>query len=131
MEIDNLKDHVLNVGDDKEAGAVKTGADKKKKRKLTMEESNELRSTKMVKHRATIAQKDVTFADFNFIMVLGRGTFGKVFLVELKSNKKLYAVKSIRKDILIEYEQVESTLLEKQIMLEVEHPNLIYMVYVF
>jgi classical protein kinase C beta type len=43
----------------------------------------------------------VTFADFNFLMVIGRGTFGKVFLAELKTNKKLYAVKSIRKDILI------------------------------
>lgn len=64
-------------------------------------------------------------------MVLGRGTFGKVFLVELKSTKKLYAIKSIRKDILIEYEQVESTLLEKQIMLEVEHPFLVNMDYVF
>jgi len=34
-------------------------------------------------------------------MVIGRGTFGKVFLAELKENKKLYAIKSIRKDILI------------------------------
>ena len=35
-------------------------------------------------------------------MVLGRGAFGKVFLAELKFNKKKYAIKSIRKDILIE-----------------------------
>ena len=34
-------------------------------------------------------------------MVIGRGTFGKVFLAELKENKALYAIKSIRKDILI------------------------------
>ena len=81
-----MKDHVLNL-DEKEAGAVKTSSDKKRKRKLTLEESNELRSTKMIKHRSTIAHKEITFQDFNFIMVLGRGTFGKVFLVELKSNK--------------------------------------------
>ena len=35
-------------------------------------------------------------------MVLGRGAFGKVFLAELESDKSLYAVKAIRKDILIE-----------------------------
>jgi len=35
-------------------------------------------------------------------MVLGRGAFGKVFLAELQINNQLYAIKSIRKDILIE-----------------------------
>jgi len=35
-------------------------------------------------------------------MVLGRGAFGKVFLAELTTDKSLYAVKSIRKDILID-----------------------------
>ena len=83
-----------------------------------------------MKHRSTLARKTISFDDFNFIMVLGRGTFGKVFLVELKATKKLYAIKSIRKDILLEYEQVESTMLEKQIMIEVDHPFLINMDYV-
>jgi len=45
--------------------------------------------------------QDPTFEDFNMLMVLGRGTFGKVFLAELKTDKTLYAIKSIRKDILI------------------------------
>lgn len=89
-------------------------------------------STKLLKKRATIAQqKEITFNDFEFQMVLGRGTFGKVFLVEQKDNKQLYAIKSIRKDILIQYDQVDSTLLEKQIMLDVEHPFLCSMDYVF
>jgi serine/threonine protein kinase len=35
-------------------------------------------------------------------MVIGRGAFGKVFLAEMKTNKKLFAVKSIRKDILLQ-----------------------------
>jgi len=46
---------------------------------------------------------DIKFDDFKILMVLGRGAFGKVFLAELtKANKSLYAVKSIRKDILID-----------------------------
>jgi serine/threonine protein kinase len=45
--------------------------------------------------------KDPSIDDFKKLMVLGRGTFGKVFLVELKTDKSLYAIKSIRKDILI------------------------------
>ena len=74
---------------------------------------------------------DVTFNDFKFLMVIGRGTFGKVFLAEYKENKKLYAVKSIRKDILIQYDQVENTILEKDIMFECDHNNLAGMDYVF
>ena len=75
--------------------------------------------------------KDVTFADFNFLMVIGRGTFGKVFLAELKTTKKLYAVKSIRKDILIQYDQIENTILEKDIMFECDHPFLVGMEFLF
>ena len=44
-----------------------------------------------------------TLADFKMLVVLGKGTFGKVFLAEFNKNKKLFAVKVIRKDILIEY----------------------------
>lgn len=73
----------------------------------------------------------MSFADFNFLMVIGRGTFGKVFLAEYNENKKLYAVKSIRKDILIQYDQVENTILEKDIMFECDHPFLVGMEYLF
>jgi serine/threonine protein kinase len=40
-------------------------------------------------------------------MIIGRGRFGKVYLAERM--EKLYAIKAIRKDTLIEYNQVQST----------------------
>lgn len=98
-------------------------------RKLTDQDKSDLRATKLVKNKT--GQKEITFNDFNFLMVIGRGTFGKVFLVELIENKKLYAVKSIRKDILIQYEQVDNTILEKDIMFECDHPFLVGMEYLF
>ena len=39
--------------------------------------------------------------DFNVKKVIGKGSFGKVFLVEKRSDGLLFAMKSIRKDILI------------------------------
>lgn len=38
------------------------------------------------------------------LLVLGRGAFGKVYLAELKGTNINYAIKSIRKDILIDME---------------------------
>jgi len=37
----------------------------------------------------------VSLADFDIKGVIGRGTFGKVFLAELKRTKTLYAIKSL------------------------------------
>jgi hypothetical protein len=39
-----------------------------------------------------------------------------VYLVERKDNKQLYAMKSMRKDLLIRTDQVEASKLEKNIM---------------
>ena len=40
-------------------------------------------------------------------------------------------MKSLRKDVILEYEQVESTLLEKEILQKCSHPFLVGMEYVF
>jgi len=40
-------------------------------------------------------------------------------------------MKSLRKDVFIEYDQVQSTKLEKDILLQADHPNLVGMRYVF
>jgi RAC serine/threonine-protein kinase len=74
---------------------------------------------------------DVKLEDFKLIVVLGRGTFGKVYLAELRQNKLLYAIKSIRKDVLLEYDQVNNTKLEKDILMSCDHPFLVGMDYLF
>jgi serum/glucocorticoid-regulated kinase 2 len=40
--------------------------------------------------------------DFQIIKVIGRGSFGKVFLVQKKDDKKVYAMKSLRKDVILD-----------------------------
>lgn len=36
--------------------------------------------------------------DFKILKVIGRGSFGKVYLVQKKDNDKLYAMKTLKKD---------------------------------
>ena len=40
--------------------------------------------------------------------MIGKGTFGKVFLVKHQTTHKLFAMKCIRKDIILENEQMEN-----------------------
>jgi serine/threonine protein kinase len=75
--------------------------------------------------------QNVKLEDFKLVTVLGRGTFGKVYLAELSHNKKLYAIKSIRKDVLLEYDQVNNTKLEKDILFSCDHPFLVGMDFLF
>jgi serine/threonine protein kinase len=46
----------------------------------------------------------VTLESFELVSQLGRGTFGKVYLALLKTTKEYFAIKVIRKDVLLEYD---------------------------
>ena len=103
------------------------------KNELSSELMEDMRASVLVDGNANDDPKNAapTLADFKMLVVLGKGTFGKVFLAEFNKNKKLYAVKVIRKDILIEYNQIKNTKLEKEIMFKCQHQFLVGMEYLF
>ena len=75
--------------------------------------------------------KNVGFDDFKIIKVIGRGSYGKVCLVQFRQTNELFAMKSLKKNVLIDEDQVESTLLEKNILQSLNHPFLVGMVFCF
>ena len=75
--------------------------------------------------------KEVKLEDFKVLKVIGRGSFGKVCLVEYLPTHETYAMKSLKKDLLIEQEQIENTLLEKEILQTIDYPLLCGLVFCF
>ena len=69
--------------------------------------------------------------DFELKYELGRGAFGRVYYAELPSNGRKYAVKSIRKDKILEHNMIEITQLERNILFAANHPFLCGMEYCY
>ncbi|GAA6008288.1 hypothetical protein JCM10207_000074 [Rhodosporidiobolus poonsookiae] len=73
-------------------------------------------------------QRRVGLDDFNFLAVLGKGNFGKVMLAEEKKSGGLFAIKVLKKEFIIENDEVESTKSEKRVFLTAareRHPFLL------
>ncbi|KAJ3327790.1 Serine/threonine kinase [Blyttiomyces sp. JEL0837] len=59
--------------------------------------------------------KNITLDDFDFLAVLGRGAFGKVMLAQEKATKQYFAIKALKKEFIIQNDDVKSAKLEKRI----------------
>ncbi|XP_048347205.1 serine/threonine-protein kinase 32A [Sphaerodactylus townsendi] len=75
--------------------------------------------------------EEVTFDHFEILRAIGKGSFGKVCIVQKNDTKKMYAMKYMNKQKCVERNEVRNVFKELQIMQGLEHPFLVNLWYSF
>ncbi|XP_033876935.3 RAC-gamma serine/threonine-protein kinase-like isoform X2 [Acipenser ruthenus] len=80
---------------------------------------------------STGLHKRKTLNDFDCLKLLGNGTFGKVVLVREKASSKHYAMKILKKEVIIAKDEVAHTITENRVLKNTRHPFLTFLTYSF
>jgi serine/threonine kinase 32 len=82
------------------------------------------KQNKTFKHNQNekINEEELTRASFEFISIIGKGGFGKVWKVYLKKNAMLFALKEMSKTKIIDKRSEKSVKYEKDLLSTMNHP---------
>ena len=84
-----------------------------------------------IKKGTTIKEEKVTKSSFDFINIIGRGGFGKVWKVYSRKYKKVFAMKEMSKTKIIDKRSEKSVKAERDMLELMNHPFIINMHFSF
>eukprot|EP00041_Stephanoeca_diplocostata_P016716 m.330213 g.330213 ORF g.330213 m.330213 type:complete len:469 (-) comp20457_c2_seq1:2840-4246(-) len=74
---------------------------------------------------------EMSIDDFEMLKVLGKGTFGKVMLAKMKKTKEIFAIKILKKSMVLEKDELVHTLTENNVLAKCQHVFLTQLHYSF
>jgi len=127
----NGKTNILNIKDIPNGNGLDTR--KRSPSELNDDMYNSKDFTALMSQNGEKSQcQKVSCTDFQIERELGKGAFGRVYLVTKKDKKsKFYAMKVIRKTAIIENNLKENIVLEKNILQTNHHPFIVTLYYAF
>ncbi|CDW77165.1 3-phosphoinositide-dependent protein kinase-1 [Stylonychia lemnae] len=72
--------------------------------------------------------KKRSIEEFTFMKEIGQGAYGTVFLGKDKMTDKMVAIKSVNQKRILELDKTRSVFREKQLLTELQHPNIVKLV---
>lgn len=75
--------------------------------------------------------KKIGVDDFDLLTVIGKGSFGKVMQVRKKDTNRIYAMKIIRKAHIVERDEIEHTVAERNVLAKIKHPFIVNLKFSF
>eukprot|EP01103_Thecamoeba_quadrilineata_P013716 TRINITY_DN3892_c0_g1_i1.p1 TRINITY_DN3892_c0_g1~~TRINITY_DN3892_c0_g1_i1.p1 ORF type:complete len:404 (-),score=69.68 TRINITY_DN3892_c0_g1_i1:154-1344(-) len=127
---DKEKDERTKHTHDISSGDTKLSSSLDKHQQAVQEQAEELENADLSLCFSRNKEK-VTKDDFELLTVIGKGSFGKVMQVKKKDSGKIYAMKVLRKQAIIEKKQVIHTKAEKSILQKIQHPFIVSLIYAF
>jgi len=78
----------------------------------------------IIKNEQSLGQNEklISKGSFEYISIIGKGGFGKVWKVVSKRNKKLYALKEMSKCKIIDKKSEKSIKYERDLLSRMNHP---------
>ena len=68
---------------------------------------------------------------FELLKVIGRGSFAKVYMAKKKDTEQIYAIKALKKDYMMQTNQMKNIKIERDIMQQINHPFVVKLNYAF
>eukprot|EP01083_Nonionella_stella_P281727 958753_1 len=75
--------------------------------------------------------KKLTVNDFEFLKVVGKGSFGKVMMVRKNDTQEIFAMKVLKKKALVKRKQVIHTQTERRVLSGIDNPFIVSLRYAF
>ena len=113
------------------AAAAAAGEDKPKKKKKEKKASEEGDAAEDDGVIFSQNKQKVSAADFELLKIIGKGSFGTVMQVKKKDDGRIFAMKVLNKQTVIDRKQVFHTKTEKSVLQQINNPFIVRLHYAF